>query len=59
MRIVRAPVALLGAFFIAAGILLGQYGQANGIDVAIVFGLVYAAAGAVLIALSLKTNRRP
>lgn len=58
MQIVRAPVALLGAFFIAAGFVLGQYGQAKGIGAGIAFGLLYGAAGAVLIALSIKPNRR-
>ena len=58
MRVVRAPFALVGAFFIAAGILLGQYGQARGIGIAGVFAFIYAAAGVGLAAWSLKSRPR-
>lgn len=58
MRIVRGSFALLGAFFIAAGILLSQYGQVKGIGIAVAFGLIYAAAGAVFVAWSFKPRPR-
>jgi uncharacterized membrane protein (UPF0136 family) len=56
MRIARTPIALLGAFFIAAGFLLSQYGQSKGIGIAVAFGLIYAAAGAFLVVWSFKPN---
>jgi hypothetical protein len=58
MRIVRTSVALLGAFFVAAGILLGKYGQDQASGALVAFGLLYAAAGFVLTALSLRPNHR-
>ena len=52
MRIIRESFALLGVFFVVAGILLIQYGQSHGIGAALPFGLIYAAAGVGLIAFS-------
>lgn len=57
MRIVREPVFLLGVFFVAAGIFLGQYGQVQGIGAAVPFGLLYVGAGTVMIALSLAPRK--
>jgi len=57
MRIVREPFALLGIFFLAAGTLLTQYAQSKGVGALIPFGLLYAGAGAVMIALSLRPKR--
>jgi hypothetical protein len=59
MRITREPVALLGTFFVVAGILLANYGHGQGSGALTAFGLLYAAAGAALIALSLRPNRPP
>ena len=56
MRIVRRSVALVGAYFVAAGTLLGEYGQGQVSGALVAFGLAYAAAGAALIAWSLKPN---
>lgn len=50
MRTVRDSFALVGIFFVVAGILLIQYGQSHGIGAALPFGLIYAAAGVGLIA---------
>ena len=58
MRIVRAPVALFGVFLVAAGILLSGYGQGRASGALVAFGLGYAAAGVVLIAVSLRPSRR-
>ncbi len=59
MRTVRTPVVLLGIWFISAGILLAEYGRDQAAGALIGFGLVYAAAGAVLIAWSFKPRRGP
>ncbi len=52
MRIVRGSFAVLGLFFVGAGILLIRYGQTRGIGAALPFGLIYAVAGAGMIAFS-------
>jgi len=59
MRIVRTSVALVGAFFVAAGILLAEYGRDQAAGALVAFGLGYAAAGAVLIAWSFKPSHGP
>ena len=59
MEITREPVALLGVFFVAAGILLYVFGHTRSPGVAIGFGSLYAVAGAVLIAWSLKPRPPP
>ncbi len=58
MRIVRTSVALVGAYLLAAGILLGEYAQGQGSGALIAFGLVYAAAGAAMIVFSFKPSDR-
>lgn len=57
MRIERASFGIVGVFVIAAGILLGVYGQSHVPGAALAVGLFYVAAGTVAIAWSLKPRR--
>ena len=59
MEIVRQPMALLGAFFVADGILLYVFERGASPGVALGFGSLYAAAGVALIAGSLKRSPPP
>jgi len=52
MRVVRDSFAVMGVFLVVAGILLIQYGQSRDIGAALPFGLIYAGAGAGMIAFS-------
>lgn len=58
MRVVRDSFALMGVFFVVAGILLIVYGQSHGIGAALPFGLIYAGAGAGMIAYSFVPRGR-
>ncbi|HYM39054.1 MAG TPA: hypothetical protein VEY12_02765 [Thermoplasmata archaeon] len=57
MRIERASFGILGLFFIAAGVLLGVYGQGHAPVAVVAVGLFYVAAGTAAIAWSLKPRR--
>ena len=59
MRFVHEPLALVGAFFVADGILLYVFERGASPGVALGFGSLYAAAGVALIAWSLKRSPPP
>ena len=59
MRFVHEPLALVGAFFVAAGLLLYAFERTRSPGVAIGFGALYAAAGVALIAWGLKPKPLP